>query len=528
MKISKKYPVFLLLTTLGTAAAIFFALLGVLQTSLEKELTNRGDTAARAFADANAPLLLADDRFKLKYALDALARNDISVVNAFVADAQGAIVASLDPKQVGTQLPDFLKDPKRDTWEDTRRHAYHFREMVRFRDVPVGTFVLSLSRVPVENAIERATRYALLFVAGIAAVIAIFIVMLVRREVRPLTVMSHVMQQIMSGDFSRRVSIARKDEIGELADAMNQMLVRSELFFHYVDKGVIERLAADPTLAQPGGREQVISVLFGDMRGYTAMSNRRSPNQVVRIVNTYFHLYIECIAHFRGIVDKTMGDAIMSVFEKSETEEGKKARERAALCLAYMKAASRTLNFFLQSHKDAAERMGMEPREWGFAMATGPAIVGNIGSRRHMNYTVCGRVVNLASRLEGLTKSGEVIIDNFTRYDTASLMEVETLAPVQPKGFTAQEKVIPHRITALSDPEMKKLRAYLKSLFSYAFVQDMLVPTDMPPADQHTWATQAEKDFARIAAETPTEAFFSLADTTTGEARVPQIAAEEA
>ena len=72
-------------------------------------------------------------------------------------------------------------------------------------------------------------------------------------------------------------------------------------------------------------------------------------------------------------------------------------------------------------------------------MASGRAIVGNIGSDRHMDYTVCGRVVNLASRLEALTKNGEVIIDSFTFHGTGELTRCEALPPVQPKGFTEAE-----------------------------------------------------------------------------------------
>src|SRR3712207_2456581 len=105
MKISRKYPIFLLLTTLGTSAAIFFALRGVLQTSIEKELTSRGSTSARSFAMSNGPLLLAEKTTDLRYNLISLGENDPSIVNAMVADVSGKVIASLDKQQIGQQMP---------------------------------------------------------------------------------------------------------------------------------------------------------------------------------------------------------------------------------------------------------------------------------------------------------------------------------------------------------------------------------------------------------------------------------------
>jgi adenylate cyclase len=294
------------------------------------------------------------------------------------------------------------------------------------------------------------------------------------------------------------------------------MLKRSELFFHYVDKMIIERLVADESLTRPGGRERELAVVFGDMRGYTAMSNRRNADEVVHIVNTYFHLFIECIAHWGGVVDKTMGDAIMAIFERRDAEDIEGNKRRGVLALAYMKAAQRVLNRFLQIKIATGQTLAVEPREFGFAMATGRAIVGNIGSKRRMDYTVCGRIVNLASRLEGLTKNGEVIIDNFTRLGTGDLIRSEPLPPVQPKGFSASEKVVPHRIAGLSDEETHKLRIFLKKLFGYSFLSEMVMPRDLPVGEHQPWCQDAEVLLIKIVAETPVSDFFVRADVNTG------------
>lgn len=517
MRISRKYALFLLLTTIGSAGGVFFALSGVLRSSLEKEITKRGEAAAQNFAIANAPSILSSDTEQLQYELGALA-NDPDVVNARVADHTGQVIASLAQSDVGEILPAYFTAPDApSTYADPATQAYHFRANIRYGTTPLGTFVLSLSSRPLERAVGRARNRAMLFSGTIAAVIVIFSLLLVQRELRPLREMSLTLQAIAKGDFSQRVPERRRDEIGQLATAFNYMLKRAELMFHYVDKLVVERLVSDEALSLPGGQLRNIAVVFGDMRGYTSMSNRRSPNEVVNIVNTYFHLFVECIALFTGIVDKTMGDAIMAVFDQHAGEPQRQHRRNGVLAVAYMKATSRILNTFLRAHPDITEQLQLEPREFGFAMASGPAIVGNIGSRRRMDYTVCGRVVNLASRLEGLTKSGEVIIDNFTYLATRDMFEVESLPPVQPKGFSADEKVVPHRLRDLVPEEAARMRRFLNILFSYSFVQEVLMPSGMPEREQHSWCRHAHREFERIVNETPTWTFYARANIDTGE-----------
>ncbi|OGQ82934.1 MAG: hypothetical protein A2289_16560 [Deltaproteobacteria bacterium RIFOXYA12_FULL_58_15] len=458
-------------------------------------------------------------RAKLQFNLLAVAKNT-DVLNAQLANNEGVIIASLVQSELDTKTylsTDILGPDADPIYMTADKHAYVFHSQVRYGPDVLGTFVVTMSRTPLELALRRATTRAMIFAGGIAAVMCIFALLLVRREVRPLKLMRVALSQIAKGDFTQRVPVERNDEIGELSAALNRMLKRSELFFHYVDKMVIERLVQDESLTKPGGRERDLAVIFGDMRGYTAMSNRRTADEVVHIVNTYFHLFIECIAHWGGVVDKTMGDAIMAVFERADNEGEEGNKRRAVLALTYMKAASRVLNRFLMIRTANGERLAVEACEFGFAMATGRAIVGNIGSRRRMDYTVCGRVVNLASRLEGLTKHGEVIIDNFTRLGTSDLIQSEPLPPVQPKGFSAKERVVPHRIVGLSPEESHKLRIYLKQMFNFVFLSQMVIPRDLPVGEHRPWCNEAEILLLKIIAETPIEDFFARVDTVTGE-----------
>lgn len=530
MRLSRKYPIFLLATTICTALLIFLSLLEVLRSSIEREMTKRGEMAAESFALAHGPLMLAFDKPKekaqIRYSLFALA-TDPDFVAARIADRRGKVVAAIDPKQLGAMLPSYLTENNRESaYHDSEMQAYHFAATIQYGGVFLGTFVLSLSEEPLNTALTRARNRATAFATAVAAAVFALGMVFVRREVLPLQAMSRSLRSIGEGDFSHRISETRKDEIGDLSRAFNWMLARTELFMHYVDKMIIERLVEDESLSEPGGREQELVVAFGDMRGYTSMSNRRTANEVVRIVNTYFHLFIECIAHFRGIVDKTMGDAIMAIFELQNDADGEAdpyahARQ-GVLATAYMKAASRVLNRFLLMGDRESVGSDLEAREFGFAIATGTAIIGNIGSRRRMDYTVCGRVVNLASRLEGLTKSGEVIIDNFSRMGVGDTVIYKALPPVQPKGYREDEKVTPHRITNLSHAEGIKLREFMREIFTYSFVHDMLMPKDIPASEERAWCNSAHATLIGIINNTPISDFFALANTETGELIPPE------
>jgi class 3 adenylate cyclase len=519
MTISRKYPLFLMVTTMVTAFAVFSAMREVLRSSLEKEILKRGEESAEAFALQNASSLLAlgndHEKARLQYNLMSLA-NDPDVVDAQVADTRNVVVAALSGK-TGQVLPSYFTAPDASShYLDPGRNAYHFRAEIRYANNYLGSYLLTMSRTPLEGPLRQATQRALVFAGGVALLMTIFGTILVRREIHPLKQLSVAFAEIAKGDFTQRVPEERHDEIGDLAAGFNYMTARAELFMHYNDKMIIERLIADETLARPGGKLRDLAVLFGDMRGYTAMSNRRNADQVVKIVNTYFHLFIECIAHWGGYVDKTMGDAIMALFERPEGDAIDSHKRRGLLCLCYMKAASRVLNHFLYAKRALGEELDIEPREFGFAMATGRAIVGNIGSVRRMDYTVCGRVVNLASRLEGLTKNGEVILDNFSLKGTSDLVLYETLPPVQPKGFSEAEKVIPHRITALAEEETQRLRIFLKKIFTYSFVREMLMPSHLSAGEEQPWCKEAELLLIRFIAETPPNDWFVRVDVESG------------
>ncbi len=475
--ISVKYSLLVLLGILGTATVLFVLLLDLLRDEIHDQLLARGESLTRQLAYGVGPLLLSRDEAKLAASVNN-ALKDPDVLEVVVLDADGRPLSEGGPgaRQVATQV--WLRDELgacQGMVEDVAQDRLAFLERPTFGGVRLGCVVVRMSRAPITRAVERVGSRVL----GSAAVTALFMILLsfllLRRNLRPLSRVIDGVRRIAEGDFSTRLRVRSRDEVGELANAFNGMAARTELFFRYLDKSIAERLTHDESLARPGGRIKAVSVVFGDMRGFTPLSNSRPPSEVVWILNTYFGLLFQVVHHHGGVVDKTMGDAIMSFFE-AEGHDDTRHVQRAALAAVSMRAAVWTLGQVLREAHRRGIPVQVEPCEFGFSVASGRLIVGNIGTEAHLNYTVCGPAVNLAARLQQDTRMGEVIVDRFTAVDVGDLVQVRSLPPVQPKGFSTQEKVTPYLVLGLAPTELVKMRTLLQRLFSEGFLRRQILP----------------------------------------------------
>jgi len=185
------------------------------------------------------------------------------------------------------------------------------------------------------------------------------------------------------------------------------------------------------TSALQGERKQV-SVMFADISGFTAMSERRDAEEVVTLVNACFAQLSECVYRYEGTIDKYIGDAIMAVFGAPRAHEDDP--ERAIRTALAMREALDEFN--ANPPLPLTEPLGIH-----IGISTGYVIAGMIGTARRQDYTVMGDAVNLASRLEDVSDRGQIFVSEDTYRLTSRLFDFEGLQPVTVKGKAEPVKV---------------------------------------------------------------------------------------
>ena len=206
---------------------------------------------------------------------------------------------------------------------------------------------------------------------------------------------------------------------------IRRYLSLKDTFSRYVTWQVVEKISASDEEILLGGEKREISVLFADIRGFTPMTERLEPTEVVTILNAYFSCMIDVIYEYEGTLDKFLGDGIMCLFGAPISQPDHAIRAvKAALGM------KRALQEFNQRQQDA----GQQTLRVGIGINTGDAVVGNVGSEKRLEYTAIGDNVNLAARLQSIANGGQILVSDNTYRAIRDAATVKKLPPVKLKG----------------------------------------------------------------------------------------------
>ncbi len=297
----------------------------------------------------------------------------------------------------------------------------------------LGSLWLARHQAPSAPAVAQpAPWHLMLLLLGILCASALLAWWLNRWILSPLLNLQKGLRNVQEGQLDLSTQIDRKDELGLLNRQFHEMIesLRAREFLKstlecYVSRPVAQRIFEQQDALQLGGEEREVTILFADIRRFTALAEALPPTRVVEILNAYFTRVITMVGENEGMVDKLMGDSIMALFGAPLPLED--APFRAIECALSIQRAVEEINL------DQA-RLGLPPIEMGIGINTGTVVAGNIGSSVRMDYTVIGDNVNVAARLQGLAGPGEIYISQATYEQTSSRLRVSPLEPMTLKG----------------------------------------------------------------------------------------------
>jgi class 3 adenylate cyclase len=290
-----------------------------------------------------------------------------------------------------------------------------------------------------------------IFIAALAITGAVFVSSSVTR---PLVELNRMSNRLQNGDLHVRVNIESNDEVGELGRAFNAMAEglqqrerERDIFGRVVSPQVREKLLSGDL--ELGGETRWVTVLFCDIRNFSTMSEKLSPQEVVTFLNEYLSEMSDAVLPWGGYINNFIGDAIVAIFGAPVDQPDKTWRAVAAAI---------EMRERLQSLNQRRIARGEQPIDSGIGISTGEVVAGQIGSLERLLYTVIGDAVNVAARLETLTKEYPqypILMNNSTAETIlrSPTIQLASLGAIHVKGrseavevFAVQSWQIPLRL----------------------------------------------------------------------------------
>ncbi len=221
-----------------------------------------------------------------------------------------------------------------------------------------------------------------------------------------------------------------KERTADLAFANTDLEKRNglirQVFGRYLSDEVVTTLLESPERLELGGDRRKVTILTSDLRGFTSLSERLSPEEVVKILNIYLEYMTDVITRYQGTIDEFMGDGILVLFGAPVRREDDAVR--AVACGCAMQLAMEAVN-------EKMKQLDLPSLQMGIGINTGFVVVGNIGSEKRTKYSIIGSPVNLTYRIESYTTGGQILISEETLKNVGSIVKINGQKQVQAKGI---------------------------------------------------------------------------------------------
>lgn len=328
-----------------------------------------------------------------------------------------------------------------------------FRELQNTVDREIFELRHHVERVA-DDAVKRAdeSEKALLWfnvvMTSLAAILAMVTAGLVTHFlVRNLRNLVGAAETVGAGDLDAEVPILTRDEVGRLGSTFNQMVsdLRTkerikDTFGKYMDPRIVARLIENPEFTRLGGERKEMTVMFIDLHGYTTISEKLPPDDLVNMLNLFLGQMTHAVTENNGVINDFLGDALMAYWGPPFNEP----HEHASLAC---RAALLALRNFEDFKRDLSDTLGTRVAklevDMRIGISTGSMISGNIGSATSRKFSVVGDPVNLGARLEGANKNygTRAMISEETRQQISNDISVRELDLVRVKGKEAPTRI---------------------------------------------------------------------------------------
>ena len=245
-----------------------------------------------------------------------------------------------------------------------------------------------------------------------------------------LQLLGRIEKELKTVNFKLERALKDKKTLSTLLSRTSEDLEKSselikKMFGRYLSTEVMNTLLEDPSALELGGEKRTVTIMMTDLRGFTALSERLKPEQVVQMLNSYFEVMVEVILQYNGTINEIIGDALLVIF--GAPQEMSDRAQRAVACAIEMQNAMGKVN-------ENNRARGLPELEMGVGLNETEVIVGNIGSSKRSKYAVVGSGVNMTSRIESYSVGGQILISESVRQEVGEILRIDAQRDVLPKG----------------------------------------------------------------------------------------------